>query len=156
MDAPEPINLSVPISGLLIFQGCDSIISDIIIDTSCMVDGSLSWLEYSNGTVWYLDIASADEAAISEDVQWPMSSNSTAASSSNSEFTLGLILIPTEEFLQSLEDSRDSLATQTEMTSKMWNTWYITTIPVSFRRLGVYKSCGHPVPNASVTTMVLA
>lgn len=128
----------------------------MIIDTSCMIDGSLSWLEYSNGTAWCLDIASADESASSGDIRWPMTPTYMMSTSSNLVFTFGTILILTEEVLQSLEDSRDALATQTKMSSSMWYTWYLTMTPGSFRRLGVYRSCGHPTPSTSATTIVLA
>jgi hypothetical protein len=147
MDAPELMDQSVLIGGFLTFKDDRSLTPDTILDASCTTDGTLHWLEMSHGTVWCLEIATADKASLSEDVKWPTSSSDKANSASTSEYTLGLILVPTAEFLISLEKS--VAGHQLALKSLgLWNRWHLLATPVSFRRIGVYISREHLSPSA--------
>lgn len=155
MDAPELIDLNDVISGRLNFRDNPSSFSDTILDASCMTNGALRWLEISRGTVWCLAIVTTDEAALSEAVKWPTCSSGTTDSVSNFDCILGLILIPTIEFLDSMHESVRVLERDLDTFNPL-DDWYLTKTPTSFRRVGVYKSRKHPPPSAHITTVVLA
>lgn len=162
-DALELIDQSVFINGLLTFESDRSLTANTILDASCTTKETLRWLNKSSGAVWCLEVATADKASLSEDIKWPTTSSNKAHSASTTKYTLGLILVPTPEFLIFLEKSpvRHRLKLKwpgpwSVPRSGLWNYMHLPITPVSFRRIGLYISRQHLSSSDPPTTIFLA